>query len=139
MNSETRLLQFFVCKEFRQQKQDAFSASGLQANLYVPRFPFRFRELYVVTCWQKDHRFHKEVVEYVTDYGTSARSPHMDIEPIEGSVLFRWHTHRFPTDFVIEKPTLLTIRVRLDGKAVFESHLLIEKLVGSMPSEPFSK
>lgn len=128
MNVQVQLLQFFVCQEFRQKKQDCFEAGGLQTNLYVPKFPFYFRELYAVTCWLKDRRFHKEVIEYVTDYGGTARSPHMDIEPLEGSVLYRWHTHRFPTDFPIEKPTRLTLRVFLDRKPVFESHLLIEAL-----------
>ena len=80
-----------------------------------------------MTCWQKDKRFHKEVIEYSTDYGASIRSPHMDIEPVVDSVLFRWHTHQFPTDFPIEKASLLTVRVLLDGKPVFESSLLIEK------------
>ena len=140
MNTGTRLLQFFICQEFRQERQDFFAARGLHANLYVPKFPHYFRQLYAVTCWLKDRRFHKEVLEYATDYGTSVRSPHMDIEPIEGSVLYRWHTHRFPTDFSIEKPTVLTVRVLLDGIPNFESHLLIEKLVGSLPPpEQFAK
>ena len=132
MDSEIRLLQFLICKNFRQLEQDCFLAEGLQTNFYVPRFPFYFRELYAVTCWRKDRRFHKEVIEYVTDYGASVRSPHMDIEPVQGSVIFRWHTHRFPADFAIKKPTALTLRVILDAKVVFGSYLLIEKLAGSV-------
>jgi len=140
MNTEIKLLQFFFCKEFRQQKQDFFLAEGVQTNFYVPRFPFYFRKFYAVTCWRKDHRFHKEVIEYNTDYGASVRSPHMDIEPVKGSVIFRWHTHLFPSDFAIEKPTALTAHVFLDGKVVFESYLLVEKFVGTLPpSEQFSK
>ena len=127
MNPEIRLLQFLICKDFREQGRDRFSIEEAQTNIRVPRFPYTFVQLYAVTCWLKDSRFHKEVIEYATDYGASGRSPHMDIEPIQGSVLFRWHTHRFPTDFAIEKPTTLTVRVFLDGKAVFESCLLIEK------------
>lgn len=131
MGRQIRLLQFFICSQFHQEKQDSFKAEGLKSNLYVSRFPHRFRQLYAVTCWLKDKRFHKEVVEYATDYGASVRSPHMDIEPVTDSVLFRWHTHRFPDDFPIEKPTILTVRVFLDGRAVTESYLLIEKLAGS--------
>jgi len=127
MNPEIRLLQFFVCQSFRQKKQDFFEAEGLQTNLYVPKFPFYFRELYAVTCWLKDRRFHKEVIEYATDYGTSVKSPPMDIEPAKDRVIFRWHTHRFPSDWAIEKPTTLTIRVNLDWKTCFESYVLIEK------------
>ena len=128
MNSEIQLLQFFFCQEFHQKKQDFFSAEGLQTNLFVPKFPYYFKQFYTVTCWRKDGRFHKEVIEYATGYGTSVRTPHMDVEPLEGSVLFRWHTHRFPTDFPIQKPTTLTVRVILDRKPVFESFLLIESL-----------
>lgn len=127
MEREIRLLQFFIAKEFHELKQDSFQAGAVQSNLYVPKFPYYFSKLYAVTCWRKDSRFHKEVIEYATDYGTSLRSPHMDIEPVKDSVLFRWHTHRFPTDFVIERPTTLTVRVILDGLVRFESYLLIEK------------
>jgi len=95
--------------------------------MYVPKFPFYFGKVYAVTCWRKDQRFHKEVIEYSTDYGTSVKSPHMDIEPVTNNVIFRWHTHPFPKDFSIEKPTLLTIRVILDWKEHFKTHLLIEK------------
>lgn len=127
MDKEIQLLQFFICKEFRQERQDHFTAELIHSNLYVPKFPFRFGKTYAVTCWRKDKRFHKEVIEYATDYGTSRQSPHMDIEPVAGSVLFRWHKHVFPTDLRIEKPTLLTVRVILDRRPVFESYLLIEK------------
>jgi len=131
MNPQIQLLQFFVCQEFRQKKQDFFEAEGLQTNLYVPKFPFHFRELYAVTCWLKDRRFHKEVIEYTTEDGRTARSPHMDIEPLEGSVLYRWHTHRFPTDFPVGRPGRISLHVILDRKPVFESHLLIEALSGT--------
>lgn len=127
MEQEIGLLQFFICKEFHELKQDSFRAGSVLSNLSVPKFPYYFPRLYAVTCWRKDRRFHKEVIEYATDYGTSVRSPHMDIEPITDSVLFRWHTHRFPADFVIERPTTLTVRVLLDGTVRFESCLLIEK------------
>ena len=134
---EIELLQFVVCKDFREESQDHFLASSVVSNIYVPNFPHTPNYLHAVTCWRKDSRFHKEVIEYATDYGMSARSPHMDIEPVTDSVVFRWHTHRFPTDLTIEKPTTLTVRVILDGKAIFESYLLIEsfsqpeKLAGS--------
>ena len=127
MKDEIQLLQLFVCQDFQQEKQDYFTAERIHSNLYVAKFPYHFRKLYVVTCWRKDRRFHKEVIEYTTDYGTSTRSPHMDVEPITDSVLFRWHKHPFPSDFPIEKPTLLTFRVILDAQPVFESYLLIEK------------
>ncbi len=130
MPDEIQLLQLFVCHEFRQEKQDHFTAVGIHSNLYVPKFPFHFKKLYVVTCWKKDKRFHKEVIEYVTGDGRSSRSPHMDVEPISDSVLFRWHKHPFPSDFHIEKPTLLTLRVILDAKPRFESYFLIEKSPG---------
>jgi hypothetical protein len=121
-----KLLQFLICEKFSQQKNDGYLAELVRSNLTLPQFPAFLNDLYVVTCWRKDERFHKEVIEYATDYGTSVRSPHMDIEPVRDSVLYRWHTHHFPVDFSIEKPTLLKIRVILDGEAQFESHLLIE-------------
>jgi len=127
MQKEIQLLQFFVCKDFREEKQDRFTAEMIHSNVYAAKFPFYLRRLYVVTCWRKDKRFHKEVIEYSTDYGATARSPHMDIEPVTDSVLFRWHKHPFPSDFAIEKPTLLTIHVILDRKPQFESYLLIEE------------
>ena len=128
MDREIRLLQLLVCREFRQLKQDTFSATHVTTNFYASQFPFYFEQLCVVTCWRKDERFHKEVIEYATDYGALVRNPHMDIEPAKDSVLFRWHTHCVPPDFGIEKPTVLTIRVFLDGNPVYETYLLIEKL-----------
>ena len=128
MGSEIELLQFLICKEFRQQKQDTFTADLVQTNLYVRKFPFHLSALYAVTCWRKDSRFHKEVIEYSTDGGASIKSPPMDIEPAKDSVIFRWHTHPFPSDFPIEKPTTLTVRVILDWRECFKSYLLIEKL-----------
>ena len=130
MGRQIQLLQFFICKEFRQEKQDHFTAELIHSNLYVPKFPFHFGKLYAVTCWRKDQRFHKEVIEYATEEGSLVRSPHMDIEPVTDSVLFRWHKHTFPTHFRISKPTLLTLRIILDGRPVFESYLLIEKSPG---------
>lgn len=127
MEKTIQLLQFFVCKDFVQEKQDYFTAEFVHSNIYAARFPLYLSKLYAVTCWRKDKRFHKEVIEYSTDYGTSTRSPHMDIEPVTDSVLFRWHKHHFPSDFAIEQPTLLNLRVILDGHPVFQSYLLIEK------------
>ena len=127
MADQIQLLQFVICKEFREQKQDAFSADSVLSNLYVPEFPFYFTKLYAVTCWRKDDRFHKEVIEYATDYGASIRSPHMDIEPAKNSVLFRWHAHQFPTDFPIQKPTILTVRVILDWNVCWETYVMIEQ------------
>jgi len=122
-----QLLQFLICKEFREQGQDAYIGDLVRSNLYVPEFPFYLSGLHAVTCWRKDERFHKEVIEYATDYGESVKSPHMDIEPAKDSVIFRWHAHQFPTDFAIERPTILTIRVILDWEVKFESQLMIEK------------
>jgi len=130
MKDKIQLLQFLICKEFREQKQDAFIGETIQSNIYVSKFPHRFTALHVVTCWRKDSKFHKEVIEYITEDGETARSPHMDIEPAEGSVLFRWHAHQFPPNFLIKKPTILTIRVILDGKAHFESYIMIESRTG---------
>lgn len=125
-DKEIQLLQLLVCREFNQDRQDHFTAHQVHSNVYVPKFPYSFGKTFVVTCWRKDKKFHKEVIEYSTDYGTSIRSPHMDIEPVTNSVLFRWHKHPFPSNFVIEKPTLLTIRVFLDWKMMFETYLMIE-------------
>ena len=126
-NEEIRLLQFFICRDFENQKQDGYQASLIQSNMLVPDFPYYFDQLLAVTCWRKNQRFHKEVIEYMTEDGKSLRTPHMDIEPAKGSVIFRWHKHPFPADFPIEKPMLLTIRVILDWKTHFETYLLIEK------------
>ena len=127
MEQTIQLLQFMICKEFRQHKQDYYTAEMVHSNLYVPQFPYLFTTMFAVTCWRKDKRFHKEVIEYATDYGTSVKSPHMDIEPVTNTVLFRWHKHQFPTTFSIDKPTLLTVRVVLDWKIHFESYIMIEK------------
>ena len=129
-NSEIQLLQFLICKEFRQDKQDSFVAEDVKSNLYVPSFPYHFDKLHAVTCWRKDSRFHKEVIEYETDYGASVKSPHMDIEPAKGSVLFRWHAHQFPTTLEIERPTILTVRVILDWQVRLESYIMIEEHAG---------
>jgi len=127
MPDEIQLLQFFICREFREEGRDAYQAEGLMSNLRVPAFPFYFENTYAVTCWRKDRRFHKEVIEYTADDGASVRSPHMDIEPVTDSVLFRWHKHRFPSDFAIKKPAILTVRVLLDGHLKWNAYILIEK------------
>jgi hypothetical protein len=125
---QIQLLQFLICKEFNSQKQDNYVAESIHSNVYVPKFPYYFDTVYAVTCWRKDERFHKEVIEYATDYGSTVKSPHMDIEPVTDTVLFRWHKHQFPTDLAIEKPTLLTIKVILDWKVHFQTYIMIEKL-----------
>ncbi|MBI3314251.1 MAG: hypothetical protein HYZ83_08460 [Candidatus Omnitrophica bacterium] len=126
-DDKIRLLQFFICKDFQNAKeQDCYLGKSILSNLILPSFPTSLGELYVVTCWRKDERFHKEVIEYETDYGKIYRTPPMDIEPVKGSVYFRWHKHHIPADFLIEKPTLLTIRAILDWKVSFESYIMIE-------------
>ena len=127
MQDEIRLLQFFICKEFRQEKQDCYTADSVLSNIFVLKFPYSPDTLYAVTCWRKDKRFHKEVIEYSTDYGASFKSPPMDIEPVTDSVLFRWHKHLFPPDFEIEKPAILTVRVILDWKVLLESYVMLEQ------------
>lgn len=127
MNDEIKLLQCLVCKEFREQGQDQYAAQGVLSNIHVPEFPYHPANLYVVTCWQKDKRFHKEIIEYSTAEGQTVRSVHTDIEPATNSIVFRWHKHPFPGHLAIEKPTVLTIRVFLDWKMHFETSLLIEK------------
>jgi hypothetical protein len=124
---EIQLLQFLICKDFREDARDLYTAEQIRSNLRVPKFPYRPRGLCIVTCWKKDRKFHKEIIEYETDYGAAVRTPHMDIEPITNGVLFRWHKHPFPARFVIERPTVLTLRVILDRKPVFESYLLLEE------------
>lgn len=124
---EIKLLQFFICREFTASKQDSYIGESILGNLYVPSFPYRFEQLYAVTCWRKDKKFHKEVIEYETDDGNKVRSPHTDIEPVTSSVLFRWHKHRFPSDFPIHKPSHLTVRVILDWEVLWESYILIEQ------------
>lgn len=126
MDKEIQLLQFLICRDFKERGNDGYNAQHIHSNLYVPAFPYTFSDTYVVTCWRKDKRFHKEVIEYTTDNGT-VRTPPMDIEPVTNSVLFRWHKHLFPHDLTLAKPTLLTIRVILDWKPQFESYLMIEK------------
>lgn len=127
MDGQIRLLQFVICKQFKQSQQDFYSAEQIHSNVYVSKFPYHFRNTYAITCWRKDERFHKEVLEYSTEYGTVKRSPHMDIEPVTNSVLFRWHKHLFPADLIVEKPTLLTVKVVLDWKVLFESYIMVEK------------
>lgn len=124
---EIQLLQFFICRDFIPSREDSYRAESILGNLYVPAFPAALDSLFAVTCWRKDKKFHKEVVEYQTDEGEKIKSPHMDIEPVTNSVLFRWHKHRFPQKLRIERPTHLTVRVILDGKPVWESYILIEQ------------
>lgn len=124
---EIQLLQFLICREFRQSRQDGYTAELVHSNVFTPRFPFNFEKTYAVTCWRKDKRFHKEVIEFSTEGGPTLRTEPMDIEPVTSSVLFRWHKHPFPADLVIERPTLLTVRVILDWKIQFESYVMIEK------------
>ena len=121
------LLQFIICRKFKEDSQDHFSATSIVSNLYVPKFPHKLNYLHAVTCWRKDDRFHKEVIEYETEHGDSFKSPHMDIEPAKGSVYFRWHTHQFPHDLVIERATTLTVRVVLDWEVKFQSYIVIEE------------
>lgn len=130
--SEIQLLQFLICKDFQPDLNDCYKAEMVHSNLYVPKFPYYFSKTFAVTCWRKDKKFHKEVIEYSTDYGASTKSPHMDIEPVTSSVFFRWHKHQFPSDFAIEKPTLLTVKVVLDWKVMFESYVMIEQLPGQV-------
>ncbi|MBI4358397.1 MAG: hypothetical protein HY584_03785 [Candidatus Omnitrophica bacterium] len=127
MKQEIKLLQFLICRNFREEKQDFFTAEAIHSNIFVPRFPATLKDFYVVTCWRKDDKFHKEVIEFEAAYGAITRTPHTDIEPVTDSVLFRWHKHPFPKDFAIEEPTILTVRVVLDNLALFDSYLLIEK------------
>ena len=121
------LLQFLICRDFRPHTQDSYIGESILGNIYAHSFPLTLDSYYAVTCWRKDEKFHKEVIEYETDYGHKVRSPHMDIEPVTSSVLFRWHKHRFPSTLTVEKPTHLTVRVILDWKIRWESYILIEK------------
>lgn len=127
MEDKIQLLQFLVCRDFKEEKRDYFTAQSVHSNIYVTRFPATLKNFYIVTCWRKDRKFHKEVIELETSYGDVNRTSHTDIEPITDSVLFRWHKHPFPEDFKIKEPTILTIRVFLDNQPQFESQLLIEK------------
>jgi len=126
-----RLLQFTLCKDFETGEQDCYTAHQVRSNMHVPAYPYHFDKLYAVTCWRKDKRFHKEVLEYATEDGHIIKTPPMDIEPITSSVLFRWHKHAFPSDLVIKEDGLLHIRVILDWKVHFESYLMIEKRPGA--------
>jgi len=125
-DKDIQLLQFFICRDFQLEKNDAYTGSSILSNCHVPGFPHQFGQLFVVTCWRKDKRFHKEVIEYSTACGESIRSPHMDIEPVTNSVLFRWHKHQFPKSLIIKKPTILTIRVILDWKTLHETYIMVE-------------
>lgn len=125
-NQKIQLLQFLICKEFKTGKQDTYMGEHIQSNFYVPTFPCTLDHLHAVTCWRKDTRFHKEVIEYSIDDGKTIKTPPMDVEPIRDSVLFRWHKHRFPTELTITKDTLVHIKVILDWKIYLESHILIE-------------
>ncbi|MBN1688450.1 MAG: hypothetical protein JW893_05060 [Candidatus Omnitrophica bacterium] len=127
MTDQIQLLQFMICKDFKHDKQDYFTAEQVHSNIYTPNFPLSLNDMYVVTCWRKDQKFHKEVIEYQTETGEALRSPHMDIEPVTSSVLFRWHKHQFPSNLVIPEPTILSVRVILDWEVHFQSYVMIEK------------
>lgn len=125
--TQIALHQFLICEKFTSATDDGYQAEGVRSNLYVPRYPYHFDQLYVVTCWRKDERFHKEVIEYETADGEILKTPHMDIEPMTNNIIYRWHTHRFPSSLILHKDTTLRIRVILDWQVLFESYLLIEK------------
>ncbi len=127
MEPKIELLQFIICRQFKEESQDHFSAASIVSNVYVPKFPHKLDYLHAVTCWRKDSRFHKEVIEYETEYGDTFKSPHMDIEPAKGSVYFRWHAHQFPRELVIQKSTALKIRVVLDWEVKLESYIMVEE------------
>ncbi|MFZ5801737.1 MAG: hypothetical protein ACOY3K_01310 [Candidatus Omnitrophota bacterium] len=124
-----RLLQFMICEKFEPLKNDGYRVEGVRSNLHVPSFPAVLSDYYLVTCWRKDERFHKEVIEYAVDGGPPLKTPPMDIEPVRDHVIFRWHKHRFPENLRIEKPCTLWIRVALDWNVCLESYLLIEQNV----------
>ncbi len=125
--SKIALHQFVICENFSTLADDGYIAKGIRSNLYVSAFPCSLDPLYVVTCWRKDTRFHKEVIEYAVGSEILHRTAHMDIEPVTNHVIFRWHTHRFPPELSLAGPVLLTVRVVLDWNKQFESYLLIEK------------
>lgn len=127
MAQDIQLLQFLICERFQVLRRDGYLVEGLRSNLHVPSFPHQLKNLFAVTCWRKDDRFHKEVIEYEAEGQEPLRSPHMDIEPVRDPILFRWHTHRFPAALTVQKPGILWVRVILDWKVQFESYLLIEK------------
>jgi hypothetical protein len=126
-NTKIALHQFMICENFSTLADDGYVAKGIRSNLYVPSFPYSFLNLFVVTCWRKDERFHKEVIEYAFEDEPVIRTPHMDIEPITNQVIFRWHTHKLPPELVIPREGTLKIRVVLDWQVLFESYLLVEK------------
>ena len=127
-SDEIRSLQFLVCQDFTEFGNDGYTAHSVHSNIIVSEFPYLLDNHFAITCWRKDARFHKEVIEYSTDYGLSYKSPHMDIEPVTDSVFFRWHKHPFPSNFAIDRNTLLTIKVILDWKVYWETYLMIEKI-----------
>ncbi len=130
MENETiQLLQFSICKKFETKENDCYTAHLVRSNMVVPSFPYYFNDIYAVTCWRKDKKFHKEVLEYSTADGAVFKTQPMDIEPVTSSVLFRWHKHAFPSNFPIKQDGLLRIKVILDWKIMFESYLLIEKKI----------
>jgi len=125
--SKIQLHQFVICESFTALADDGYAAKGIRSNLYVPSFPCALDQLYVVTCWRKDERFHKEVIEYAAGDEVLYRTAHMDIEPVTSQVIFRWHTHRFPSELRLKEAGILTVRVMLDWQMQFESYLLVEK------------
>lgn len=129
-STKIALHQFILCENFSVLADDGYNAKGVRSNLYVQAFPYRFENLYVVTCWRKDGRFHKEVIEYGFEDETLFRTAHMDIEPVTSQVLFRWHTHKIPPEVVLPHEGTLKIRVVLDWQVLFESYLLVEKRPG---------
>ncbi|HOE69129.1 MAG TPA: hypothetical protein PLH16_05720 [Candidatus Omnitrophota bacterium] len=128
METDTiRLLQFMVCREFSDGPRDCYDAKACLSNLHVPSYPYRFEKIYAVTCWRKDRKFHKEVLEYGLPDGQLVKTAPMDIEPVTSSVLFRWHKHAFPSGLVIREDSLLHIRVILDWKPLWETYIMVEK------------
>ena len=127
MEESIRLLQFIICENFKSFSKDTYTAEAIQSNLYVPSLPYSFNKHCIVTCWRKDKRFHKEVIEYSVENGPALRTPPMDVEPVTNSVLFRWHKHPFPSELVVDKPSLVSIKVILDWKVHFESYIMIEQ------------
>ncbi len=129
-HDKIQLLQFMICKDFEPGSQDCYNAQLVQSNFHVAAYPYRFDQLYAVTCWRKDKMFHKEVIEYATSDGRIIKTAPMDIEPVTSSVIFRWHKHAFPADLEVTEDSLLHVRVILDWKIHFESYLMIEKKPG---------
>ena len=127
IGAKIALHQFILCESFSLLADDGYSAKGVRSNLYVPSFPYCFDNLFVVTCWRKDERFHKEVIEYAYESDVIFRTAHMDIEPVTSQVLFRWHTHKIPPEVILPREGTLKIRVVLDWNVLFEPYLLVEK------------